>query len=827
MRFLRFKPAWRMNRCIIFLSIVFFPVIAFAQDYSHMNGKVLDDNSDPIPNVNVYLSNRTSIGVTTDFEGRFSLRYPKSIKDTLVISHMGYKSKMLPLSDIQEETELIIRLQESAEDIEQVEVRSDLRQDRSLIRIEKKAFELMPVTGGEVESIIKKMPGVSSRSELSYQYSVRGGNYDENLIYVNGIKIYRPITVRSGKQEGLSFLNSDMVSSINFSAGGFEARYGDKMSSVLDIRYEHPNEFEGNVDMSLLGGALHLQDVSDNGKFAYNTGFRYKSNSYLLNSLDVDADYRPKFYDFQTFLTYRFNDELDLSFLGNYSLNRYRFIPHTRETSFGTVQNSLNLNIYYEGQEIDKFENYTGALSLNYYPSADLSLKFIGSAFHTSEEETYDILGEYYLNELDKSTDSDTYGDSIMNIGVGGFLEHARNYLDGNVYSFSHKGFWVNDLHNFRWGIKFNHKIFDDQVNEWKMVDSAGYSIPYSDNSVNLYSSVNAENDLSYTRLTGFFQDTYKFSTPTARWHINAGFRLAYGTLIKSLLISPRASVSFEPKTIDDWEFHFSSGYYYQPPFFKELKLKDGSLNKNIDAQKSLHFVFGAEYDFMAWGRPFRYTADLYYKKLDDLIPYKVNNVRVDYLGENRAVGYAAGVDMKVNGEFVEGVESWASLSLMKTEEKRKNDYFINDEGERVETGYYPRPTDQRFTFSLFFQDYIPNNPTYKMLLSLHYGSRIPFYPPQTERRDQVFRMPEYKRVDIGFSKLISGRKKDDNADGAFKYIESLWLGIEVFNLMDINNTISYQWIKTVGNQQGQAGEYAVPNYLTSRRFNLKLKMKF
>src|SRR6056297_3447035 len=486
-----------MNRCIVFIAIIFFPVIVFAQNYSHLNGRVLDNNSDPIPNVNVYLLNRTSIGVTTDFDGRFSLRYPQSIEDTLVISYMGYKTEMLPLSVARKKEDLIVRLGEQAEDIEQVEVRGDLRQDRSLIRIEKKAFELMPVTGGEVESIIKKMPGVSSRSELSYQYSVRGGNYDENLIYVNGIKIYRPITVRSGKQEGLSFLNSDMVSSINFSAGGFEARYGDKMSSVLDIRYEQPDEFEGNVDMSLLGGALHLQDVSDNGKFSYNTGFRYKSNSYLLNSLDVNADYRPRFFDLQTFLTYRFNDDLNLNFLGNYNLNRYRFVPHTRETSFGTVQNSLNLNIYYEGQEIDKFENYTGALSLNYYPSSDLSLKFTGSAFRTSEEETYDILGQYYLNELDKSTDSDTYGDSIMNIGVGGFLEHARNVLDGNVYSFSHNGSWVNDLHNFRWGMKLNYKIFDNQVNEWKMVDSAEYSIPYSDNSVNLYSSVNAENDLS------------------------------------------------------------------------------------------------------------------------------------------------------------------------------------------------------------------------------------------------------------------------------------------------------------------------------------------
>jgi hypothetical protein len=815
-----------IKRYIVIIVLLCFPIISISQDYIHVNGKVIDKDSKPIPNVNVYFPN-TNIGVTSNFNGRFYLEFPASTEDSLIISHMGYHNKKIPVEIVKIRDTLIVTLEERAEEIEQVEVRSNFQSDQSLIRIEKKAFEMMPVTSGEVESIIKKMPGVSSRSELSYQYSVRGGNYDENLIYVNGIKIYRPITVRSGKQEGLSFLNSDMVSSINFSAGGFEAQYGDKMSSVLDIRYERPQAFDGSVDMSLLGGALHLQDVSDNGKFSYNTGVRYKTNSYLLNSLDVDADYRPQFYDLQTFLTYRFNEKLNLNFLGNYSLNRYRFVPHTRETSFGTIQNSLNLKIYYEGQEVDKFENYTGAFSLNYYPSSDLSLKFTASAFTTKEEETFDILGQYFLNELDKSMDSETYGDSIMNIGVGGFLEHARNRLDGQVRSLAHRGSWVNGLHNFKWGLKLSHKAFNDHVNEWKMVDSAGYSIPYSDSEVNLYNSVNADNELSYTRLTGYFQDTYSFSTLNAKWNFNAGVRLTYGNLIESLLVSPRFSVAIEPKTIDNWEFHFASGYYYQPPFYKEMKRRDGSLNKNIDAQKSIHFVMGAEYDFMAWGRPFKYTADVYYKRLENLIPYKINNVRVDYMGENRAEGYAAGIDMKVNGEFVEGVESWASLSLMKTEEDMRNDYYINEEGERVEPGYYPRPTDQRFTFSLFFQDYIPNYPSYKMLLSLHYGSRIPFYPPNSERYDNVFRMPEYKRVDLGFSKLISGKKKEGEKTGPFKYIESLWLGIEVFNLMNINNTISYQWIKTVGNQRGQAGEYAVPNYLTSRRFNLKLKMKF
>lgn len=815
------------NRILTLILICYsLPSVLSAQDEVFLQGRVINYQNEPVTEANISLKN-TSFGTTTDEEGFFRLERPEESGsyDSVMVSHVGYQNRTLAVSAFIPGEPLVIRLMEAIEDLGEVEIRSRLYGDQSLIRIDKKDFEMLPSATGEVESIIKKMPGVTSRSELSYQYSVRGGNYDENLVYVNGIEIYRPLIIRSGKQEGLSFLNSDMVSSLNFSAGGFQARYGDKMASVLDIHYSKPSEFSGDIEMSLLGGSIHLEDkVGD--KFTYNAGFRYKSNRYLLNSLDVEGNYQPTFYDLQTFLTYEISEDIDLEFLGNYNLNQYKFIPRSRETSFGTVKDALNLTIYYEGQEVDDFENYLGAFSVNIHPSNDLRLRFITSAYNTVESETYDILGEYYLNELDKSIESETYGDSIMNIGVGGFLEHARNYLSGAVYTASHKGTWNPGSHLLRWGVKYKHENIRDQSNEWKYVDSAGYSIPYSESTVNLYYSLRADNYVTSNRVTAYIQDTYHLSSSNGDWYFNAGVRTHYWDFNGEFLVSPRVNVGYEPLFNDRLKFHFSGGYYYQPPFYKEMKMNDGDVNPDIRSQKSVHYVLGSEYNFIAWDRPFKYTAELYYKTMDRLIPYKVDNVRIQYAGENMARGYATGIDMKVNGEFVQGVESWASLSIMQTRADIKNDSYVNADREVVRPGYYPRPTDQLFNFSMFFQDYVPNHPSYKLQLSAHYGSRLPFSPPNTDRYDKVFRMPSYRRVDIGFSKLIKGNKEHFAESNPLHYIESLWLGLEVFNLLDINNTISYQWIKTVGNQQGKAGQYAVPNYLTSRRLNLKLVLK-
>ena len=813
---------------IIFFILMIYSLPVSAQNIVHINGKVLDSKGNPVSGAHIRnMSNNT--GVISQENGSYQLVIPASRDVLIQISCIGYEPRKFKINYQKEKVKnLDIVLKISVSDIEEVSITGEGTPENNLTKIEKKDIRLNPDISGNLESVIKTLPGVSSNTELSSQYSVRGGNYDENLVYVNDIEIYRPLLIRSGQQEGMSFLNSDMVSSIQFSSGGFETRFGDKMSSVLDIRYNKPVEFSGTVSMSLLGGSAHIEDVSENGKFTYNTGFRYKTSKYILNTLETKGNYNPQFYDLQAYFTYKVNRYLDFDFLGNYALNSYHFVPENRETSFGTIDNALNLRIYYEGNELDKFETYLGAFTANYHPNEKLSLKIILSAFQTLEQETYDILGQYYLNELDNTLGSETYGDSIMNIGVGTFLNHARNYLTANVYSVAFKGGYYTADHKLRWGLKYNVELIDDKVSQWKMLDSAGYSLPYNGETIELYETARAKNILHTNRITGYMQDTYhRKLANNAQLSINGGIRFHYWDFNQEFILTPRLLVSYKPDWEKDMIFRFASGFYYQPPFYKEIKDYQGQINPSVKSQKSIHFVLGNDYQFLAWERPFNLTTEVYYKILDDLIPYKIDNVHIDYSAQNMANGYAVGLDMKINGEFVKGIESWASLSLMQTKEDIEGDFYYNDEGERVEPGYYPRPTDQLFNFSLFFQDYLPMNPSYKMNLSLHYGSRLPFSSPNTERYDQVFRMKPYKRVDIGFSKVLISESKEFNKGNILNVFKDMWLSFEVFNLLDINNTISYMWIKTVGNQSGQASQYAVPNYLTSRRFNLKLTAKF
>jgi hypothetical protein len=631
------------------------------------------------------------------------------------------------------------------------------------------------------------------------------------MVYVNDIEIYRPFLIRAGQQEGLSFINSDMVSTIDFSAGGFDARYGDKMSSVLDIKYRKPSEFRGSASMSLLGATAHFEDVALKGRLAHISGIRYKTNSYMLGGLDEKGEYDPKFIDFQTYITYRFSENFDLSILGNVAQNQYRFVPQTRQTTFGTWQTPLNTTIYFEGQEIDDFSTYLGALSANYHPNLNLNLKFIVSAFNTSEEETYDIMGQYYLNELERNMSSEEFGDSVLNLGVGTFLNHARNYLDANVYSFSHKGAYNSDNHLLNWGIKFQHEQFEDKINEWIYRDSTGYSIPYSDNEVLLYFTLNTGNQISSNQITGHCQDTWSVPVNSGDLYFTGGIRFNYWDFNDEFLVSPRISISYFPEWESKISFSLSGGMYHQSPFFKELKNRDGSINYDTKAQRSYQIVAGSDYVFTAWDRPFRFTTEAYYKYMNRLIPYQVENVQIRYLGEQEAVGYATGLDMKVNGEFVSGVQSWASLSFMKTEEDILNDGH----------GYIPRPTDQWMNFSLFFQDYFPGNPSWKMQLSGFYGARLPTGPPNSERYQDVFRMPSYRRVDLGFSKVIIS-PSNPMKNNVFRHINDMWVSLEVFNLLNINNTISYFWVSSI-----QGDQFAVPNYLTDRKFNLKLTVKF
>jgi hypothetical protein len=773
------------------------------------------------------MSNNT--GVISDKDGGFYLKIPINKNVSIQVSCIGYAAKSFTVnSAIDQVSDYNIVLEISDYDIGEVSVVGELSPEGNLIKIEAKHIELNPDISGNLESLIKTMPGVSSNSELSSQYSVRGGNFDENLVYVNGIEIYRPMLVRSGQQEGLSFLNSDMVSSIHFSSGGFETRFGDKMSSVLDIRYRKPIEFGATVTLSFLGGNVHVEDISKNGKFTYNAGFRYKTSQYVLNSLETKGDYNPEFYDFQTYFTYKATKKLDFDFLGYYSLNSYQFVPVNRKTSFGTIDEALNLNIYYDGNEKDRFETYLGAFTSNYNPNENLSFKFILSAFKTFEEETYDIQGQYFLNELDNTIGSETYGDSIMNIGIGTFLNHARNYLTASVYSVSFNGGYYKSNNRLRWGAKYNYEVIDDEISQWKMLDSAGYSLPYNGSSIELYESARATNSIYSNRVTAYIQDTYNRKLANnADFYLNFGLRAYYWDFNKEFNVTPRMSLSYKPDWKKDMLFRFASGLYYQPPFYKEMKNAEGVVNQDIKSQKSMHFVLGNDYTFSAWNRPFKLTTDIYYKILRDLIPYKIDNVHLEYSAENMAKGYAYGIDFKINGEFVQGIESWASLSLMQTKEDIKGDSFINSEGETIYPGYYSRPTDQLVNFSMYFQDYLPMNPSYRMNLSLHYGSRLPFSSPEKDRYDQVYRMKPYKRVDLGFSKVIIKKEKEFKTGSFLNVFEDMWISFEIFNLLDINNTISYMWVKTVNNQAGNASQYAVPNYLTSRRYNLKLTIKF
>ncbi len=793
--------------------------VLMGQVKSLVVGVVADSLNNPVEFANIAIQG-TNQGTSTDENGRFRLKVAASQNVTLLISCVGYVSKSIVVKvDEGEKKEVTVKLTSLDNTIEGVSVISSRYKFSNIEKINIKDIELIPTASGSFESILKSLPGVSSSNELSSQYSVRGGNFDENLIYVNGIEVYRPFLIRSGQQEGLSFVNSDMVSNVDFSSGGFNAEYGDKMSSVLSIKYRKPQNYAANVSVSLLGTNVTLEGISKNKKFTHLTGVRYKTSKYLLNTLDSKGDYKPSFMDIQSYLNYDFSPKFSVSFFGGYSSNRYQFAPDVRETRFGTFNNALQLKIYYEGQEVNIFETATSALSAEYKPNENLQFKLSGSGFVTYERETFDLLGEYWLNELDNSLGSSTYGDSLINVGIGGSLSHARNFLYARVLSVENTNIWTSGINKLKWGLKYQHELIDDQLSEWELIDSSGYSIPINDNNLELSYWLKAANVIQSNRINTYIQDDVSFTTSSFNIITTAGVRVSYWDYNKELLLSPRASITVEPRWRKDLSFHLSGGVYYQPPFYKELRRTlDGKLNPDIKSQKSIHAVLGTEYRFTSWDRSFRFTTELYYKYLTNLIPYRVDNVRIRYLGENISEGYALGIDFKVNGELVKGAESWASLSVMRTYEDIINDSY----------GRFPRPTDQLINFGLFFQDYMPGNPSFRVHLSGNFSSGLPVNIPKEGRYDIVTRMPSYKRVDIGFSKVF----KDENGnDGgklkSIKWVKSLWLSAEVFNLLNINNTVSYLWIQTVGNQDNMSGKYAVPNYLTSRRLNFKLTVKF
>ena len=813
---------YKMLLLTLFLSLSF---LGFGQT---INGIITDENKQILPAVNIAILNER-IGVVSAHDGSYSINLSPNRSVIIAFSFIGFQLEKIriPMLKKGQVYTLNIQLKAASTLLGDVIVTDQKSRKESFSRIKPKHVSVLPGNSGGIEAILKTLPGVSSANELSSQYSVRGGNFDENLVYVNGIEVYRPFLVRSGQQEGLSFVNTDMVSSILFSAGGFDAKYGDKMSSVLDITYKRPRKNAASLQISLLGASAYAEGTNKNGRLAYLIGARHKTNKYLFSAMDTKADYTPKFYDLQTFINYEISTDWQISFLGNISKNKYTMVPKNRDTEFGTVNEALKLRIYFEGQEVDKYETYFGALSSTYQPNTELQLQFTTSAFSTFEQENFDILGEYWLYQLDNNMGSDDFGDVAFDRGVGKYLNHARNSLNARVINFSHKGNYNKEALKVAWGFRLQKEEIEDKISEWNLIDSAFFNFPHPDDSIGLPSNpdqqivmselLKTEINLSSYRNSGYMQVSKDIGNLT----LNAGTRGSYWTYNEELLLSPRASLAYAPIWEKDVVFRAASGIYYQSPFYRELRTPEGTLNSNIKAQKSTHYVLGADYLFYKWGRPFKWITEVYYKDLKNLIPYKVDNVRIQYLANDLSNGYASGIDMKVNGEFVSGVESWASLSIMKTEEDIVGDTKVDANGNIVEVGFIPRPTDQRVNFSMFFQDYIPGNPNYKMHLNMVYGTGLPFGPPNSEKYQDILRIPDYRRVDIGFSAVLKSADKQSKLKWLNAF-NSIWISAEVFNLLDINNTVSYLWVADVSGR-----EYAVPNYLTSRQLNAKLILSF
>ena len=812
------------------IYILFFTLISVSIYGQTLSGIIIDNDKELLAGTHIIIKGENT-GVTSDNNGKYFLNLKANRSVVIEVSFIGYATKIIriPMLKKGQTYTLDIQLFPEGKLINDVIVRDKKSRKQALSKIKTQHVSIIPNSVGGIEAILKTHAGVSSANDLSSQYSVRGGNFDENMVYVNGIEVYRPFLIHSGQQEGLTFVNSDMVDNILFSAGGFEAKYGDKMSSVLDITYRTPKENKASINMSLLGGSAHFEGVTFNNKFSYIVGFRNKSNQYLLNAMDTKAEYKPNFSDLQTYLKYQIKDNWNISFLANVSKNRYRMVPETRDTEFGNLNEALKLRIFFEGQESDKYNTYFGAFNTSFSPNLKTKINLTTSAFKTIESESFDILGEYWLYQLDNNLGSDDFGDIKFDRGVGKFINHARNNLEAIVINTSANGHYIsNENTKWEWGFRIQKEDIEDHIKEWTLIDSAGFTLPHpndniggisdSNQTVGMTSYLKSDLTLSSLRKSGYLQ----INKEAGNFTINAGSRFSTWSFNKEQLFSPRVNIAYIPLWEKDFVFRAASGIYYQSPFYKELRKLDGTLNLNIESQKSTHFVVGSDYLFYSWGRPFKLVTEVYYKKLENLIPYKVDNVRIQYLAENNSNGYATGIDLKINGEFVPGVESWASISVMQTMEDIEDDFYIDSEsGETIYPGFIPRPTDQRVNFSMFFQDYIPNNPNYKMHLSMMYGTGLPFGPPKSEKYQDVLTMPDYRRVDIGFSAVIKAEDKKSKIKFLNK-LNSMWVSAEVFNLLDIDNTVSYLWVSDVSGRQ-----YAVPNYLTPRQLNFKLIVSF
>ena len=805
------------------------PILAIGQTAT-IKGVILNVQYQPIQGANV---TSDSNGTITNLNGFYSLKIPSNIDVGIKISHLNYKFIEATFNLKNGETlEFNPVLNDSYEQIETVVIKGSKRKDlEGITTISPQIIRSIKGAQPGVENLLKTLPGVNITNELSTQYSVRGGNFDENLVYVNEIEVYRPFLVRSGQQEGLSFVNTAMVQNLDFSAGGFQAKYGDKLSSVLDITYRTPIDFRVQADINLLGGSITTETVSKNSKFSAITGLRYRDNSFLVNSKETDTNFNPIFADAQTYFTYRFSDKFHLSFLGNLAINHYQYAPTIRQTNFGTLDNPVALQVFYEGQENDKYQTFFGAFKGSYLVNENLTLKLITSTFHTTEQEYFDILAQYRLGEVNSNIGDENLGEVEFTEGIGSQLNHARNDLDALITNIEHKGYLKSQDNNFEWSIKYTNEDIRDRIVEWEVIDSAGFLInppnldqfnnqPYTADQGPIvpFQNIHATNRTKINRIQAFGQWNQRSMLGNHEVYTNIGVRYhgwsVNGQGVESNsqnVISPRIQLAIKPDWNKDMLFRLSGGLYYQPPFYRELRDNDGEVNSDVNAQQSIHLVVANEYSFEMWDRPFKLISEAYYKKLNDVNPYSVENVRIRYAAANNTKAYAYGLDMRLNGEFVPGTESWFSFGYLKTEEN------INKQG------YIARPTDQRLKFGILFQDYIPQIPNIKMYLNLVYNTGVPGGSPSyASPYSYQNRLPDYKRADVGMSYIIidSNKKLLKNWQKRFK---ELSIGLEIFNMFDVQNSITNTWVRDVYSKR----QYSIPNYLTPRVFNLRLGMQF
>ena len=791
-----------MNRRFLFLLALLATALGCVAQTFTLRGRVTDGEGNPVEFASVACPSQGRATVTS-LQGQYELKLLSADSVVVKFSMLGYRTKTRVLRRPKGTQTLQVTLTEQASTLGEVTVAGQKIQSGQTQDISTKPLHSLPsTTGNAVEELIQSQAGVSTHSELSSQYNVRGGSFDENSVYINSVEVYRPFLVRSGQQEGLSVINPDMVERIGFSTGGFEAKYGDKMSSALDITYRRPKRFEATAAASLLGGSAYVG--FSNKKLAWANGLRYKTTKYLLGSLETKGEYKPNFLDYQTYLSYKPNKRWTVDFIGNISDNHYNFHPEDRETKFGTMESVRSFRVYFDGQEKDRFRTFFGTLGITRHLGDSTSVSLLGSSFSTSEQERYDIQGQYWLTQTETSE----------NLGVGTYFEHARNYLKAHVESVKLLLKHTAKQHDVEAGLTWKQEHIEENSVEYEMRDSAGYSVPHTGKDLFMIYSLRARNELNANRLETYVQDTWRFRSAGEHtlFTLNYGLRFSHWNYNKESILSPRVSLGITPSFNHNVTLRFATGLYYQAPFFKELRdtstvagVTRATLNRKIKSQRSIHFIAGMDYRFNMNNRPFKFTAELYYKLLGNVVPYSINNVKVVYYGSNEASGHAAGLDLKLFGEFVPGTDSWVTLSVMDTKMK------LN--GVKV-----PMPTDQRYALNLFFTDYFPGTTRWKMSLKLAYADGLPFSAPHRELETNTFRAAAYKRADIGMSYRVLNNEHRERKS----IFRNIWLSLDCLNLLGINNVNSYYWVTDVTNQQ-----YAVPNYLTGRQINARLLFEF